>query len=76
MALDTEEKESPADRDRGTAPVQLPVSLVRMLRVIVAHRGVTQAEFLSPLIRNRVGEEYRKVLSELNSAEFGEAGES
>jgi hypothetical protein len=49
--------------DRGG--VQLPIDLVRMIRVITAHRNISAKALVEPLVRRGIQEEYRKVKQEL-----------
>lgn len=58
--------------ENKTSPVQLPTPMVRKLRVITAHRGGTQGEFITPLINEAVNEEYRKVVAEMGREHEGD----
>lgn len=64
-------KAAPAAKEPRQAPVQLPYELVRKLRVISAHRGVTQSDMLGPVVRKWIENEYRTVQEEIGSGEKG-----
>ena len=50
---------------RKTAPIQVEKELARMAAVIAAHRGVTMAEVISPLIRQWLVTNYDMVQKEM-----------
>ena len=66
-------KSMPKKKDQGvedrsgrlSGPVQVYKELARWVGVICQHRNWTQAEFLSPIIREAVEAEYKKVSLEI-----------
>lgn len=56
------------DRVRGTAPIQVPADLAKMVGVISKHMGVTQAEVVEPHLRPYVLTVYERVLREMQDA--------
>lgn len=69
MSVATMAKEKPKNVDdrsgRKTAPVQVEKELARMAATIAAHRGVTMAEIITPLIRQWLVTNYDLVQKEM-----------
>ncbi len=72
MSLAVMAKEKPPKREddrsgRKTAPVQIDKELARMLGTIAAHDGKTQAELLTPLIRQWIITNYDRAQKEMGT---------
>ena len=62
-----EAAEGSKKRTRNTAPIQVDRDLARKVGVICQHReGLTQAAFISPVIRDYVETHYRIVSAEIS----------
>lgn len=63
-------KSQPASKEdrsaRKTAAVQIEKDLARMAAVIASHRGVTQSEVCSPVLRPHLLTQYRLVQEEIS----------
>lgn len=57
---------------RETLSVGLPGEIVRKLRLIAAHRSLSMADILLPIIGEKIEREYRKVVTEVT--ELGDSG--
>lgn len=59
----------PAARDdrsgRKSAPIQVDKQLARWAAVVASHRGITQAELVSPVLRPFLLAQYRLVQEEM-----------
>jgi hypothetical protein len=63
--LKGDQEAEPKKRVRLTAPVQIAGDLAHMVGVICAHDDVTQSELLSPVVRDFVEKNYRRVQQEI-----------
>ena len=50
---------------RRTAPIQVEKELARMAAVIASHDGITQAELVSPVLRQFLRTHYERVQKEI-----------
>lgn len=53
-------------KEEAEIAVRMPADIVRMARVIIAHKGGTMADAIGPHARPGVTRAYRKVVDELS----------